>query len=110
MADTSKADQFKSLAEDYFRGRIDRRRFMQLGRSTRLFGRGSGQADPAGLGGGRRSAARPTRSRRTSRRSRKQRVAFLKTKPYKGTTINVHGPEGDGRRRREISRPALGGG
>lgn len=87
MADTSKADQFRNLAEDYFRGRIDRRRFMQLaaalGFSAAVLGkliRPAWAADADLLPSDPISPYEAPIS--------KQRVAYLKTKPYKGTTIN----------------------
>jgi multiple sugar transport system substrate-binding protein len=80
-------DRFKELACDYLRGRIGRRRFImlagQLGFSTAILAKLTRPALAVGNLLPSASDA-PYESPITQ-----ERVDFLKTKPYKGTTINV---------------------
>ena len=81
-------DAFRELAAGYFQGRITRRRFIQqatkLGISTALLGRMLPATYAAGANLVDSSPEAPNESPIT-----KERIEFLKTKPYKGTTINV---------------------
>ena len=86
MSDRENVDKFGDLVRDYFRGRIGRRQFIvfgaQLGVSAALLAKLSGPARAANLMDSAPEA--PYESPVTA-----ERAAFLKTKPYKGTTINV---------------------
>ncbi|HUC16473.1 MAG TPA: extracellular solute-binding protein [Acetobacteraceae bacterium] len=86
--DDNNAEKFKDLAESYYKGRLDRRRFLELagglGFSAAILGklvRPACAANPDLLPS---DPISPYEAPIT-----KQRVAYLKTKPYKGTTINV---------------------
>ncbi|HUA77202.1 MAG TPA: hypothetical protein VMA86_05990, partial [Acetobacteraceae bacterium] len=87
-SDTNNAENFKDLAESYFRGRIDRRRFFELagalGFSATILGKLVRPARAADSDLLPSDPISPYEAPIT-----KQRVAWLKTKPYKGTTINV---------------------
>ena len=81
-------DEFRELAAGYFQGRITRRRFIQqatkLGISAALLSRMVPATYAAGENLVDSSPESPNESPIT-----KERIEFLKTKPYKGTTINV---------------------
>ena len=81
-------DEFRELAAGYFQGRITRRRFIQqatkLGISAALLSRMVPATYAAGENLVDSSPEAPNESPIT-----KERIEFLKTKPYKGTTINV---------------------
>jgi multiple sugar transport system substrate-binding protein len=81
-------DEFRELAAGYFQGRITRRRFIQqatkLGISAALLSRMVPAAYAAGENLVDSSPGAPNESPIS-----KERIEFLKTKPYKGTTINV---------------------
>ena len=81
-------DAFRELATGYFRGRITRRRFIEqaakLGISAALLSRMLPATYAAGENLVDSSPEAPNESPIT-----KERIEFLKTKPYKGTTINV---------------------
>jgi multiple sugar transport system substrate-binding protein len=85
MSDHDKSGQFRELAYDFLRGRIDRRRFIvtatQLGFSAAALAKLTRPARADMLTS---APEAPYESPITP-----ERVAFLKTKPYKGTTINV---------------------
>ena len=108
MANRYDDENSSDVVRDYLRGRISRRQFVVRGAQL-----GLSAAVLAKLTQPTRAAANlidsdpvaPYKSPITP-----ERVAFLKTKPYKGTTINVMVAEGYRRRRPEISRAALGGG
>ena len=81
-------DEFRELAAGYFQGRITRRRFIQqatkLGISAALLSRIAPSAFAADANLVDSSPEVPDEAPIT-----KERVEFLKSKPYKGTTINV---------------------
>src|SRR5438477_13005579 len=81
-------DEFRELAAGYFQGRITRRRFIQqatkLGISAALLNRIAPSAFAADANLLDSSPEVPDEAPIT-----KERVEFLKSKPYKGTTINV---------------------
>jgi multiple sugar transport system substrate-binding protein len=81
-------DEFRELAAGYFQGRITRRRFIQqatkLGISAALLSRMAPSAFAADANLLDSSPEVPGEAPIT-----KERVEFLKSKPYKGTTINV---------------------
>lgn len=87
MSNHNGADKFADLAYSYLEGRIGRRDFilkgMQLGLSAAILGKFAGPARAADNLIDSAPEA-PYESPITN-----ERVAFLKTKPYKGTTINV---------------------
>ena len=86
MTNRYDADKFGDAVRDFVRGKIGRRQFIILGGSARPVGDRARQTDPAGPRGepDRFGPEAPFESPITP-----ERVAFLKTKPYKGTTINV---------------------
>ncbi len=101
-------EKFGEVVRDYVRGNINRRQFIvrgaQLGLSAAVLAK---LTEPS------RAAANLIDSDPVSPYKSPispERVAFLKTKPYKGTTINVMVAESDRRRRPEVSCAALGGG
>ncbi|MBV9298929.1 MAG: extracellular solute-binding protein, partial [Verrucomicrobia bacterium] len=81
-------DDFRELAAGYFQGRINRRRFIQqatkLGISAALLSRLAPATYAAGDNLVDSSPEAPNESPIT-----KERIEFLKSKPYKGVTINV---------------------
>ena len=81
-------DEFRELTAGFFQGRITRRRFIQqatkLGISAALLSRMVPATYAAGENLVDSSPEAPNESPIT-----KERIEFLKTKPYKGTTINV---------------------
>ena len=82
MSSRNETDQFGIVVRDYLRGRISRRQFIIRGAQVGPVGGGARQADPAVPGGEPdrlRSPEAPYESPITP-----ERVAFLKTKPYKG--------------------------
>lgn len=87
MQEEDKADQFKDLAERYFSNKISRRRFLtgaaQLGFSATLLSSivPAAAADTDLI---KSASIAPYESPIT-----KERVAYLKKKPYKGVTLNV---------------------
>ncbi len=85
MSDLDKTGQFRELAYDFLRGRIDRRRFItmsaKLGFSAAVL---SKLTHPARADMLTAAPEAPYESPVTP-----ERVAFLKTKPYSGTTLNV---------------------
>src|SRR5215472_7692575 len=87
MPNRENADRFKELACDYLRGRIGRRRFIllagQLGFSAAILAK---MTRPAWAAGNLlpSSPDAPYEAPITQ-----ERLDFIKTKPYKGTTINV---------------------
>ncbi len=87
MSKNGDHEELKTLAEDYLRGRIDRRRFLLLagaaGFSVPLLGRLIRPAEAANPDLLPSDPISPYEAPIT-----KQRVAFLKTKPFKGVTIN----------------------
>jgi multiple sugar transport system substrate-binding protein len=87
MSHRDGADKFSELAHSYVNGGMGRREFMlrgmQLGLSATILARLTGPARAAGNLMEQAPEA-PFESPITP-----ERVAFLKTKPYKGTTINV---------------------
>ena len=99
MSQDRSKEHFEELTARFLRGRINRRRF--IGRAARL---GISAALLSGIVSSRTDAAEgnlldsspdyPNEAPIT-----KERIAFLKNKPYKGETINVlvpKGPVGDG--------------
>jgi len=86
MPDRNNQEEFGKIVNQYLRGRIDRRGFIragvQLGISAAVLARMTGPARAADMLES--SPESPYESPITP-----ERVAFLKTKPYKGTTINV---------------------
>ena len=108
MANRYDDEKFGDVVRDYVRGNISRRQFIvrgaQLGLSAAVLAKLT-QPSRAAANLIDSDPASPYESPITP-----ERVAFLKTKPYKGTTINVmvlKATVGDGA---EISRAALGGG
>jgi multiple sugar transport system substrate-binding protein len=85
MSHDDKAEQFAQLASRYLRGKIDRRDFMraglQLGLSATVLARIARPARAELLAS---APEAPYESGVTP-----ERAAFLRSKPYKGTTINV---------------------
>jgi len=81
-------DEFRELAAGYFQGRITRRRFIhqatKLGISAALVSRMLPATYAAGANLLDSSPEVPNEAPIT-----KERIEFLKSKPYKGTTINV---------------------
>lgn len=81
-------EEFKKLAAGYFQGRITRRRFIRkatkLGISAALLSRIIPATYPAGENLVESAPEAPNESPIT-----KERIEFLKSKPYKGTTINA---------------------
>jgi multiple sugar transport system substrate-binding protein len=87
MPNHDNADRFKELACDYLKGRIGRRRFItlaaQLGFSASILARMTRPAFAAG-------ALMPSSPDAPYESPiRQERVDFIKSKPFKGTTINV---------------------
>ncbi|MBV8376246.1 MAG: hypothetical protein JO279_04510, partial [Verrucomicrobia bacterium] len=81
-------DELRALAAGYFQGRISRRRFIQqatkLGISAALLNRLAPATYAASDNLVDSSPEAPDESPIT-----KERIEFLKSKPYKGVTINV---------------------
>jgi multiple sugar transport system substrate-binding protein len=85
MSNRDNADKFGDLVRGYLNGKVSRRQFIvrgaQLGLSAAVLAKLAGPARAAMMDS---APEAPYESPVTS-----ERVAFLKTKPYKGTTINV---------------------
>src|SRR5215475_683887 len=87
MPSHDNADRFKELACDYLKGRIGRRRFItlaaQLGFSASILARMTRPAVAAG------ALMQSSPDAPYESPIRQERVDFIKSKPFKGTTINV---------------------
>src|SRR5215467_6929687 len=87
MPNRDNADRFKELAADYLRGRIGRRRFIllaaQLGFSASILAKMTRSAHAAG------TMLKSSPDAPYEAPITQERLDFIKTKPYKGTTINV---------------------
>jgi multiple sugar transport system substrate-binding protein len=87
MPSHDNADRFKGLACDYLKGRLSRRRFIalaaELGFSAAIVSKLTRPAFAAG------SLMQSSPDAPYESPITQERVDFIKTKPYKGTTINV---------------------
>ena len=109
MAHNNSEEEFNELMTAFFQGRMTRRRFIQraaqLGLSAALVSRIVSATFAATDNLLESSSVAPNESPIT-----RERVDYLKSKPYKNTTINVMVTQIGSRRLRRISRAEMGGG